>query len=218
VHLHPGCVLDASRGPVMLETGVSIGANSVVQGPCWLGPGTQVAPLSLIGPGTSIGPMCKVAGEIANSVILGFSNKAHYGFLGDSYLGQWVNLGAGTTTSNMKNTYGQISVKLGPNTVASGRRFLGSVIGDHTKTAIGTRLMTGTYVGYCSSLATTAPPPRCVPSFTFLTDAGPQPYDMAKAASVAATVYARRSLPWTPADDQMMRFAAEQAHAVETCP
>ncbi len=124
VDLQPGVVLDGSKGPVVIEKGCGIGANSVLQGPCFIGSYVQVLPLTLIRPGASIGPMCKVGGTIANSIMFGYSNKVHEGFVGDSYIGKWVNLGAGTTTSNLKNTYGPISVHIADSRVETGRRFL----------------------------------------------------------------------------------------------
>lgn len=213
--ISPGAVLDASSGPIVIADGAVIGANAVLTGPCYIGRGTRVAPLSLIRGGVTIGHDCKVGGEIANSIIMGCTNKAHEGYLGDSFLGEWVNFGAGTTTSNLKNTYGDISVQVGSRSMPTGRRFLGSLVGDHTKTAIGTRLMTGTYVGYGCSLATSGFPPRFVPSFTFLTDKGAERYDTGKAMDVMQAVYARRNREWTGEDEFMMRYAAETAAAVE---
>lgn len=124
VTLAPGCVLDASKGPIVLADDVVVGANCVIEGPCFLGPHVVVRPLTLIRPGCSFGPYCKIGGEISNTLILGYSNKGHDGFLGDSYLGQWVNLGAGTITSNLKNTYGPITLNIGPRKVPTGRTFL----------------------------------------------------------------------------------------------
>lgn len=216
VTLHPGCVLDASKGPVVIADDAVIGANAVVAGPCSVGHHAQVAPLTYLRHGTSIGPMCKVGGEISNSVMMGYSNKAHYGFLGDSYVGEWANLGAGTTTSNMKNTYGEVTMSAGGPPVDTGRRFLGSVIGDHTKTAIHSKLTAGTYVGYCSSVAVSGTVPKHVPSFTFLTDAGPQPYRIDKAAEVMTQSFGRRGRQWIPEDDAMNRQVMDAARHVET--
>jgi bifunctional N-acetylglucosamine-1-phosphate-uridyltransferase/glucosamine-1-phosphate-acetyltransferase GlmU-like protein len=160
--------------------------------------------------------MCKVGGEVSNSIFAGHANKSHEGFVGDSSVGEWVNLGAGTTTSNLKNTYGEIGlpVRAGEE-VRTGRRFLGAVIGDHAKTAVGTRLMTGSYVGAASMVATGGLPPRHVPSFTWLTDAGPQAYRMDKALEVMRAVYARRNRPWTDVDEQTAAYAASVAPRVE---
>lgn len=215
VTLGPGCVLDGSKGPVILAEGSTVGAGAVLQGPCYLGPHSQATPLAYIRPGTSIGPMCKIGGEVSNSIILGSTNKSHYGYLGDSYVGEWVNLGAGTTTSNLKNTYGEISMNVDGGQVKTGRRFLGSLIGDHTKTAIGTHLMTGSYVGYCCMIAISRYAPRFIPSFSFLTDGGTQPYRLDKAAEIMKTVFARRNRPWTDADETMNHAAAEAARLVE---
>ena len=160
VSLAPGCVLDASKGPVAIDDDATIGANAVLQGPCYIGPGSTIAPLAMIRAGTSIGPVCKVGGEVSVSIFLGYSNKSHDGFMGQTYVGKWANLGAGTTTSNLKNTYGPITLKRGSKEIPTDRRFLGALIGDHTRTAILTRLMAGTYLGFCTMLAGSGIAPR----------------------------------------------------------
>jgi UDP-N-acetylglucosamine diphosphorylase/glucosamine-1-phosphate N-acetyltransferase len=213
--LGAGCVIDASKGPVALGAGSLIGANAVVQGPCFIGAQTEVMPVSLIRPGTSIGPGCKIGGEVARAIIIGYSNKAHEGYLGDSYIGEWVNLGAGTMTSNLKNTYGGIGMYMGAEEIDTGRRFLGSIIGDHTKTAIGTRFMSGSYVGHCAMIATSAHAPRFTRSFSFSTDQGTEPYRLDKACEVAGAMFARRNRPWTAEDEALMRYAADAAKLAE---
>jgi len=213
--LAPGVILDASKGPVVIDAGASIGANSVIQGPVYIGRYSIISPLSHIHSGTSIGPGCKVGGEVAASIFLGSSNKAHYGYVGHSYIGEWVNLGAGTTTSNLKNTYGPIKMQIAGKEIPTDRRFLGSMIGDHTKTAIGTRLMSGSYIGYCSLLAGSDLPPRFVPSFTFWTDAAKEPYKLDKAKEVMKQVYSRRGRQWDPDDDAMLKIAADFAWQAE---
>lgn len=213
--LFPGVVLDASKGPVVIDAGASIGANSVLQGPVYVGRYSAIAPLSYIHSGTSIGPMCKIGGEVATSIFLGYSNKVHEGFVGHSYVGEWVNLGAGTTTSNLKNTYGPIKMHIGSKEIETDRRFLGAMIGDHTKTAIGTRLMSGSYIGYCSLLAGSDLPPRFIPSFTFWTDAVREPYKLEKAREVMKQVYSRRGRTWDAEDEAMLKIAAESAKQVE---
>jgi len=215
VTIFPGVVIDASKGPVIVARGASVGANAVVQGPCYIGPGSAVQPLALVRPGMTIGPGCKVAGEIASSIIQGNTNKAHHGYLGDSYVGEWVNLAAGTTTSNLKTTYGQIPVDFGSHQIDTGRRFLGALIGDHTKTAINTRLMTGSYVGFCTMIATSALPPRFIPSFSFLTDRGIEPYQNEKAIEVMKIVFGRRDRKFTELDAEIIRHARAQAATVE---
>jgi UDP-N-acetylglucosamine diphosphorylase/glucosamine-1-phosphate N-acetyltransferase len=216
VKLEPGVVLDASKGPVMIQAGASIGANCVLKGPCYVGPLCQVKPLTTIHAGTTLGPLCKVGGEINNSILTGHSNKSHEGYLGDSYVGEWVNLGAGTVTSNLKNTYGPIKVRVGARDVDTGRRHLGSLIGDHVKTAVATRLITGTYVGYSSMIATSAISPTFVPSFTFLTDKGKQPYRSDKAMEVMKAAYARRNKVWPAGEDDIVAYAKEAASQIES--
>ncbi len=215
VKLAPGCVLDASKGPVLIGDGASIGANAVVIGPVSIGAGATISPLAQIRGGTSIGPGCKVGGEISNSIFIGRSNKAHEGFVGDSYIGEWVNLGAGTTTSNLKNTYDEVSVPLAGVETMTGRRFVGSIIGDHTKTAINTRLMTGSYLGYCTMIAASRITPKYVPSFTFVTDRATEPYRMDKAIEVMKAVLTRRNLPFTAFDQAIAEYALSAATSVE---
>jgi len=213
--LGPGCVLDASHGPVAVGRSAVIGANAVLTGPCHVGEGAQVMPQTLIRSGTSIGAMSKVGGEIGNSIMMPYSNKAHYGYMGDSLIGEWVNIGAGTTTSNLKNTYGPVRMRIGNRQIQTERNFVGSFIGDHTKTAIGTRLMTGTYIGYCCSISRSAPPPNFVGSFTFLTDKGAERYQVDKAQQVMTNMFARRSRKWSEADLEMIKYVEETAPGVE---
>ena len=208
-------MLDGSKGPVILGEQVTIGANAVLQGPCCIGPRSQIMPLTTIRPGTSIGPVCRVGGEVTRSVILGHSNKAHHGFLGDSYVGSWCNFGAGSSTSNLKNNYGTIRMPSDNSSIDTGRRFLGSIVGDHCKLAINTSLMTGTYLGFGSMLATPAYPPAMVPSLTFLTAAGPKPYRLDALARTMAAVFARRHREWTPDDDALLHYIAQVAPPME---
>jgi len=216
VKLGPGCVLDATRGPIMLKQGASIGPNAVLIGPCVIGEHARIRPLTQIREGTSIGNMCTVGGEVSNSIMLGYSNKAHEGFLGHSYLGKWVNLGSGTTTSNLKNTYGEIRARIGAKEIATGRQFLGSVIGDHSKTAVLSRLSAGAYLGFYSMLDGVGNATRFVPSFTFQTGAGPEPYQMDKAIEVTRRVFARRDREFDPIDEEVMRYVAGVAPEVES--
>jgi UDP-N-acetylglucosamine diphosphorylase/glucosamine-1-phosphate N-acetyltransferase len=213
--VEPGVVLDASKGPVMIAAGAVLGANAVLKGPCYVGAHSQIRPLAIVHPGTTIGAGCKLGGEINNSILTGHTNKSHEGYLGDSYLGAWINLGAGTTTSNLKNTYGPVKVRVGTREYETGRRTLGSLIGDHAKTAIGTRLMTGTYIGYCSMIATSGLPPTFVPSFSFLTDRGREDYRPDKAIEVMKAVYARRNRVWHTEDEVTVRYAREASAEAE---
>lgn len=215
VKLSPGCVLDASKGPIIIGTRTTIGANAVINGPSSIGSHSKIRPLAFVREGTTICDGCTIGGEISQSIVLSHSNKGHEGFVGHSYIGKWVNLGAGTTTSNLKNTYGEIRVRIDDREVATGRQFLGSVIGDHSKTAILTRLSAGTYVGFSSMVALPGFAPRLVPSYTFLTDKGATRYEMAKAIEVAKRVFARRDRQFNETDEQLMRYVAQTAENLE---
>ena len=203
VTIHPMTVFNASDGPIVIDDDAQVHAHSVVYGPCYIGPHTMLHHRTDVG-GSAIGPWCKLGGEISGCIIQGHANKGHGGYLGDSYLGEWVNLGAATVTSNLKNTYGQVAMRCradGP-TEPTGEQFLGSIIGDHVKTAIGTRLLTGTCLGTGAMVALSSFAPRCVEPFAFLTDAGAQRYVLERFALVADRVMQRRG----------QRVTAELAH------
>jgi len=143
--VEPGVVVDTRNGPVRLEEGAAVQGPARLTGPLWLGPGTVVLGGDV---GTSsVGPVCKVRGEVAESILLGFDNKAHDGHLGHAVLGRWVNLGAGTTNSDLKNNYGSVRVWTPEGPADTGLSKVGSFLGDHVKTAIGTLLPTGAVVG-----------------------------------------------------------------------
>jgi UDP-N-acetylglucosamine diphosphorylase/glucosamine-1-phosphate N-acetyltransferase len=163
--VEPGTVFDLRQGPVVVEQHAYVMSGSRLEGPLYVGPGTLV--LGGVIRASVIGPRCKVRGEIAEAVFLGYGNKQHEGFLGHSVIGRWVNLGAGTTTSDLKNTYGPVRVQLASGVVETGMQFLGSLIGDHAKTAIGTQLNTGTVVGVGANVFGAPRPPKLVPPFAW---------------------------------------------------
>lgn len=117
--------------------------------------------------GSVVGPRSVVRGEVSSSVFVGYANKAHDGFVGHTIVGHWANLGAGTTTSNLKNTYGPVRLEVSGGRIETGRTFLGSLIGDHAKTAIGTMLPTGTVVGAGANVFGAGPIPKHVPPFAW---------------------------------------------------
>ncbi len=211
----PGAVLDAEDGPIWIGDDALIEPNAVLQGPCFVGPGSVIRPGAAIRPGTSIGPVCRVGGEIDGSIIHGYSNKQHDGFLGHSYVGEWVNLGADTVTSDLKNTYGTIRVSLNGVPVESGQHFIGSIIGDHSKTGIGTILPTGGVIGVAANVFTQGAVPKFVPSFGWLTDSGLTAYRVDKAIQIARTVLGRRDVELTAAEEQLLHHVATAARDVE---
>jgi UDP-N-acetylglucosamine diphosphorylase / glucose-1-phosphate thymidylyltransferase / UDP-N-acetylgalactosamine diphosphorylase / glucosamine-1-phosphate N-acetyltransferase / galactosamine-1-phosphate N-acetyltransferase len=196
--IYPNVAFDAELGPIIVHEGAVIRPGCVICGPCSIGPDSTVLDRAMIKPNTVIGPHCKVAGEIGSTIFQGFSNKAHDGHLGDSWIGKWVNFGAGTTNSNLLNTYGEVTMRLEPDgqRLRTGMQFLGAIVGEHVKTAICTRIMTGTVIGTGAMIATTQPPPTCVPRFAWLTDDAPvggsRRYQIDRFIEVAKTMMARR--------------------------
>ncbi len=144
-------VLDARNGSIFIGDRVSIQPHTLVVGPCYIGE-DSILMGGKIGRGTSIGPVCRIGGEVEESIFLGYSNKYHQGFLGHSYVGEWVNLGALTTNSDLKNNYSSVKVMVNGTLVDSGLTKVGAFIGDHVKTGIGTLLNTGVFIGFASNL------------------------------------------------------------------
>ena len=163
--VEPGVVFDTRAGAVVLESGVEVRAGTRLEGPLWAGANARLlgGPIRV----SAIGPWSVVRGEMATTVLLGYANKAHDGFVGHSILGRWVNLGAGTITSNLKNTYGSVRLDVGGSALETGHQFLGSLIGDHAKTAIGTLLGTGTVVGAGANVFDGVRAPKYVPPFAW---------------------------------------------------
>ena len=147
--IKPGVVIDATDGPVVLDENVTIMPNAVIIGPAYIGKGSTIKIGAKIYEGTSIGHMCKIGGEVEETIFQGYSNKQHDGFLGHSYLGEWVNLGAGTNNSDLKNNYKTVSVYFYPDEkeMDSQNQFVGTFIGDHSKTGINSTINTGTVIG-----------------------------------------------------------------------
>jgi UDP-N-acetylglucosamine diphosphorylase/glucosamine-1-phosphate N-acetyltransferase len=170
-----------------------------------------VKPFSNIAHGV-IGPVCKVAGEIEKSVIQGYSNKQHDGFLGHSYLGEWCNLGAGTITSDLKNTYGHVRVTMPWLEEDTQRTFVGLLMGDHSKSAIGTRFTTGTVCGICCNIVADNFPPAYLPPFTWLKPTEQQVYEVNKALDVARAVTARRMVDLGPSTEALLRDQYRTTH------
>jgi UDP-N-acetylglucosamine diphosphorylase / glucose-1-phosphate thymidylyltransferase / UDP-N-acetylgalactosamine diphosphorylase / glucosamine-1-phosphate N-acetyltransferase / galactosamine-1-phosphate N-acetyltransferase len=195
VTIEPNVVLDFTDGPIWLDDAVTVRAFTRLAGPAFIGQGTTL----LGGPyaGSSIGPVCKVHGELEESVILGYSNKAHDGFIGHAYLGRWVNLGAMTTNSDLKNNYGEIRMWTPDGDTGTGLTKLGCLLGDHVKTGIGALLNTGTVIGAGSNVYGTDMPPTFVPPFSWGTGSELVAYDLSKFLQVAATAMARRDVVLT---------------------
>jgi len=191
VVFEPGVVIDVTEGPVVLDSGVRVRAFTRLAGPLKVGRETTLLGGSVSG--SSIGPQCKVRGEVEASVLLGYSNKAHDGFIGHAYAGRWVNLGALTTNSDLKNNYRPVRIWTPAGERDTGRLKVGCFLGDHVKTAIGTLLNTGTVVGPGANLFGAATPPKYVPPFAWGGTGEPR-YDLARFLETAATAMARRGV------------------------
>jgi UDP-N-acetylglucosamine diphosphorylase / glucose-1-phosphate thymidylyltransferase / UDP-N-acetylgalactosamine diphosphorylase / glucosamine-1-phosphate N-acetyltransferase / galactosamine-1-phosphate N-acetyltransferase len=205
VSIEPGVVLDARDGPIWLDDDVTVRAFTRLAGPAYVGRGSTL----LGGPYTavSVGPVCKVHGEIEETVVLGYSNKAHDGFLGHAYLGRWVNLGAMTTNSDLKNNYGGIRMWTPQGDADTGLMKLGCLLGDYVKTGIGSLLNTGTVVGAGSNIYGSAMPPKYVPPFSWGTGSELVAFDEDKFIALTSTVMTRRGLELADGMGEMLRRA-----------
>jgi UDP-N-acetylglucosamine diphosphorylase/glucosamine-1-phosphate N-acetyltransferase len=201
----PGVILDAENGPIWIDDQVKIMANAVIEGPAAIGKSSIIKIGAKIYENTSIGPVCKVGGEVEQTIVQEYSNKQHDGFLGHSYLGAWINIGADTNNSDLKNNYSEISIYLNNRSVETGHRFLGLIMGDHSKTAINTMFNTGTVVGVSSNVFGSGFPPKYIPSFSWGGSGGIREYNFEKAIEVAEIVMNRRNVPFTARTKNLFR-------------
>jgi UDP-N-acetylglucosamine diphosphorylase/glucosamine-1-phosphate N-acetyltransferase len=207
--IEPYVVFDASAGPILVRTGATVAAFTRLVGPCYIGAdcvivGDRVA-------NCSIGEKSKIRGEISSTIVLGHSNKGHTGFVGHSYLGRWVNLGAGTTTSNLKNTYGTVQLWTPHGNTDTGQQFLGTMFGDHVKTGIGTMLNTGTVLGAGANVFGGSLHPKHVAAFAWGDGEPYASYQIDKFLDVAERMMKRRGVATTEALRRHFSRAYERA-------
>jgi UDP-N-acetylglucosamine diphosphorylase/glucosamine-1-phosphate N-acetyltransferase len=191
-NVEPQVVFDVTSGPVLVRRGATVRAFTRLVGPC-----AVLENASVLGDrvnACSIGEHSVIRGELSETVVLGHSNKGHDGFVGHSYLGRWVNLGAGTITSNLKNTYGSVQLWTPTGMQNTGASKLGSLIGDHAKTGIGTRLTTGTVVGAGSNVFGSETPPKYIPPFSWVDGESMTEFRLSKFLDIATRVMSRRSV------------------------
>jgi UDP-N-acetylglucosamine diphosphorylase/glucosamine-1-phosphate N-acetyltransferase len=203
--VHPMVVIDATEGPVYIDERAVVYPFSRIVGPCYIGKESRLIAVKCH-EGNSIGPSCRIGGEIECSIIQGYTNKYHEGFLGHAYVGEWVNLGALTTNSDLKNDYSSVSVIMhGRLPIDTGSSKVGCLIGDHTKTSIGTFLNTGAYVGAMAIImATGKPMQKFIPSFSWLLEGVvTKGFGKGKLYETARIVMARRGRQWTEAEQAM---------------
>jgi UDP-N-acetylglucosamine diphosphorylase/glucosamine-1-phosphate N-acetyltransferase len=188
--IEPAVCFDTSGGPILLRAGSTAQSFTRLVGPLYVGPGSTLT-TDRIG-ASSIGDTCKVHGEVSNAIFTGHSNKGHDGFVGHSILGRWVNLGAGTITSNLKNTYGTVQLWTPDGVRETGLQFLGTLFGDHAKTGIGLRLTTGTVLGAGANVYGSEMPPKAVAPFAWGEANAFSDYRVDKFIEVAERMMARR--------------------------
>ena len=205
VGLASGTALNTTQGPIILDRDVRVMPQSYLEGPLYIGPGSLVKPGTRIHGESSFGMVNRLAGEIAESTFGDFANKQHEGFIGHAILGSWINLGAMTTCSDLKNNYGEIRVDLGSGTVATGQHFVGLMMGDHAKTAIGTLFNTGTSVGFATNIFGSGMPPKYVGNFLWGGQKGCPSYSEDRARDTAGIVMGRRWCRFTSAHGQLFK-------------
>lgn len=193
VIIEPFCYFNTEAGGIIIDDNAIIKSHSMIQGPCYIGKNTMIKSGAKIYENSSIGEYCKIGGEIENSIFQSYSNKQHDGFLGHSFISEWVNLGAGTNNSDLKNNYSKIKINIEDKEISTNKMFFGMLMGDHSKSAIGSRFNTGTVIGICSSIFNNGFPPKRIKSFSFGGDLNSNIYDFEKSIEVARKVMLRRN-------------------------
>ena len=204
--IYPGCVINAEEGPVYIGKNTIVHPNAVIEGPVFIGDNCRISIGSKIYQDVSIGEHCKIGGEVEGSIIHSFSNKKHEGFLGHAYLGQWVNLGADTNNSDLKNNYGLVKSYADGREVQTGSQFVGMTAGDHAKTGINTMINTGSVIGLMSNVFGAGFPPKYLPDFSWGGADGLTEYRIDKALEVAKIVKGRRGKTLTEIEAELIRF------------
>jgi UDP-N-acetylglucosamine diphosphorylase/glucosamine-1-phosphate N-acetyltransferase len=195
--IRAGVVLDATDGPIVIGERAVIMPNATLLGPCYVGADSIVNPNSRVLAGCSIGPVCKIGGEVSETIFAAYANKQHDGFIGNSYVGEWVNIGAAGNNSDLKNNYSPVRMWCAGGERETGRQFLGLLMGDHTKTGIGALFNTGTVVGFSSNIYSGEMPAKFVPSFSWGHGEHMVRYELERAMQTAAVVMERRNVRFT---------------------
>ncbi|MDZ7716074.1 MAG: GlmU family protein [Balneolaceae bacterium] len=197
--IEAGCILNAENGPIYIGENATVMNGALLRGPVAVCEGATIKMGAKIYEDTTIGPVCKVGGEVNNSIFHSYSNKGHDGFLGNSIIGQWCNLGADTNTSNLKNNYSTVRITEwdSETEIETGEQFFGTVMGDHTKTAINTQLNTGTICGVSCNIFSNDFPAKFIPSFSWVGPNVIQPYKLDKAFDAMQAMMARRDTELT---------------------
>ncbi len=198
--IHQGAFVSTENGPVYLDENSEVRPLSFVQGPCYIGKGT-IIDSCLVRPGCSFGPECRIGGEVECSIFQGYANKHHEGFIGHSFIGEWVNLGALTTCSDLKNNYGPVKVLVKNKEINTGMLKLGCFIGDHAKTAIGTLIPTGAVIGTFANWFEGGLMPKYLPAFAW---GKGKRWHKNEIVATARRVMARRQVKPSPAYEKLL--------------
>jgi len=208
-------ILNAENGPIYLGKNAQVHEGAILKGPLAVGEGSHVNVGAKLRGDNTIGPFCKVGGEVSNSILMGYSNKGHEGYLGNSVIGEWCNLGADTNTSNLKNNYAPVKVwsHTAHRFVDTGQTFCGLMMGDHSKAGINTMFNTGTVVGVGANIFGAGFPRQFIPSFSWGGSAGFETFRLPKFAEVAERVLSRRGLGYDEIEEALMGEVFKQTEA-----
>jgi UDP-N-acetylglucosamine diphosphorylase/glucosamine-1-phosphate N-acetyltransferase len=204
--IKPGVVFDAEDGPIIIGNDVTILSHTYLQGPLFIGDGCLVKAGTRIYGGTSIGPGCKLGGEISESIFQSWSNKQHDGFIGHAYIGEWVNLGADTNNSDLKNSYANVQVTVNGETVDTGSPFAGLYMGDHGKSGINTMFNTGTSIGPGANIVGYGYPSVNIPPLSWSINGKIRRYKIDKFYITAQKVKDRRGQEFTLEEKQLFKL------------
>ncbi len=197
----PGTVVSTETGPVFLDKDAVVRPGSFIEGPCYVGPGSVIDGAK-VRPGCSFGPQCRIGGEVEASLFQGYTNKHHEGFIGHAFVGEWVNLGALSTNSDLKNAYQPVQVSWQGKTIDTGRLKVGCFIGDHAKTAIGSLINTGTRIGTFANWFEPGLSPKEIPAFAW---GSKTRWPFGHVLSSAHKVMSRRGVTLSPAYERVLR-------------
>lgn len=205
IRIEPMVFFDTEDGPIIVDDDAHIKAFSHITGPCYIGKKTVIMN-GHIREGCSIGPQCRIGGEVEESIFHGYSNKYHYGFIGHSYIGEWVNLGAGTTNSDLKNNYSTVRYKTDSAEIQTNLIKAGAIIGDFTRTGIGTLINTGSILGIFCNVFNSDSLAKYVPPFSWGSNSNFQTYKLDKCLETTEKIMKRRGKELTPEQENLIRF------------
>lgn len=212
--IQPFVTLDARNGPIIIGDNTTIESGTYVKGPVSIGDNCLISANTKMYDNTTIGDVCKAGGEISHTIIHAFSNKRHDGFLGNAYLGEWINMGAGTTNSNLKNNYNTIQVQVDGETIDTGSQFVGLYMGDHCRTGIGTVFNTATFVGVGCNIFGEGFPPRYIEDFTWNGISEKEMYDFDKFATSVHRMMIRREAEPSREEMQLLKSLHDSANVM----